>query len=121
MKHLLLAGLAGLSVLGGAAHAADAPSSPLAACTALSDAHRASTFGTQYVLIEDGDAHYRLRFRGGDCNALALVTRIEIASEQTDNQLCPQGTRVKTQRGNCDVSAVDLISEDRYKSLRRRR
>jgi len=119
MKSILLACLAGLAAIG-SAHAAD-KSTALTACAPLSDAHKASTFGTQYVLIEDGDAHYRLRFRGGTCNALSLVTQIEIVGAQTQNQLCPDDTRVMTQRGNCNVSGVDLISAERYQSLRRRR
>ena len=53
---------------------AEAPatqSTPLADCVDLAPDHQAFGFGTQYLLVQDGDAHYRVSFYGS-CDAVGM-------------------------------------------------
>ena len=93
---------------------------PLADCVNLSADHQAVRFGTQYVLIQDGDAHYRLHFNGS-CDALTVATSVEISTDGQVNRLCPQKSRLASRMKSCSVRSVDLIDADTYERYKRRR
>jgi len=76
-------------------------------------------FGSQYLLVKDGEAHYRVGF-GGNCSAISLSTQVRIRTGDQDNRLCPSGTRVLSKRDSCTVRSVVLISGDDYASYTRR-
>ena len=101
-----------------AAHAAKQDHS-LPGCVDLSPDRRLARFGSQYLLVRDGDANYRLGF-GGGCAAIELSTDIVLHAEGRDDRLCPEGTRVVTRRATCAVRGVRMISADEYDSYARR-
>ena len=47
---------------------------PLPDCVDLAADRQAARFGSQYLLVKDGDAHYRIGF-SGSCSAIALSSR----------------------------------------------
>ena len=114
---------AALAVLlcGGAlsAHAATGDAE-LAGCVDLSPDHEVARFGSQYLLVKDGDAHYRLGF-GGSCGAIAMSTQVQVRARGKDGRICPQGTNVLTKRGSCAVRGVAPISAEKYDTYARRR
>ena len=93
---------------------------PLTDCVDLGVDHQAIRFGTQYVLIQDGDAHYRLHFNGS-CDALTVATSIEISTDGQVNRLCPQKSRLVSRMKSCSVRGVDLIDADTFERYKRRR
>ena len=93
---------------------------PLTDCVDLGVDHQAVRFGTQYVLIQDGDAHYRLHFNGS-CDALTVATSIEISTDGQVNRLCPQKSRLVSRMKSCSVRGVDLIDADTFERYKRRR
>ena len=93
---------------------------PLTDCVDLGVDHQAIRFGTQYVLIQDGDAHYRLHFNGS-CDALTVATSIEISTDGQVNRLCPQKSRLASRMKSCSVRGVDLIDADTFDRYKRRR
>jgi hypothetical protein len=117
MSKTLLA-LVALCALQPAAHAAGRTQA-LGDCVELSPAHEMARFGSQYLLVKDGDAHYRLGF-GGNCSAIAQSTRVELRTQGQAGRLCPAGTQVVARVGNCTVRSVSLISQDQYESYVRR-
>jgi hypothetical protein len=94
------------------------PKTPLNDCVNLSTDHEAFRFGKQYLLIQDGDAHYRLSFRG-DCEAIGLSSQVVISTAGETNRLCPQATKVDSRTRSCSVSSVDQIDADRYARYKR--
>jgi hypothetical protein len=94
------------------------PAVPLASCVDLSPEHEAFRFGSQYLLVQDGDAHYRLSF-GGDCDALLQSARFDISTDGKSNRLCGNGSKVST-RSACPVSSVVQIDADQFARYRRR-
>jgi hypothetical protein len=94
------------------------PKTPLDDCVTLGPNHQAFGFGKQYLLIQDGDSHYRLAFRG-DCEALSLSTQVVISTAGETNRLCPQATKVNSRSRSCSVSSVDRIDADRYARYRK--
>ncbi|HVI59369.1 MAG TPA: hypothetical protein VM619_10955 [Luteimonas sp.] len=117
MSKTILA-LAALCALLPAAHAAGR-NQALGDCVELSPAHEMARFGSQYLLVKDGDAYYRLGF-GGTCAAIAQATRIELRAEGKAGRLCPQGTQVVARVGSCTVRDVALISQEQYENYARR-
>ena len=95
-------------------------SSPLADCVDLGADHQAVRFGTQYVLIQDGDAYYRLRFNGS-CDALTVATTVEISTDGNVNRLCPQKSRLASRMKSCSVRGVDVIDAETFERYKRRR
>jgi hypothetical protein len=93
---------------------------PLTDCVDLGVDHQAVRFGTQYVLIQDGDAHYRLHFNGS-CDALTVATSIEISTDGQVNRLCPQKSRLASRMKSGSVRGVDLIDADTFDRYKRRR
>ena len=116
IKHAIAFAL--LCVAASSAHAADRKQ-PLSDCVDLAPERQMARFGSQYLLVKDGQAHYRVGF-GGDCSAISLSTQIWIRTGDQDNRLCPSGTRVLSKRDSCTVRSVVPISRDDYDSYARR-
>lgn len=93
---------------------------PVDACVDLGPGHEVSRFGTQYALVKDGEAYYRLGFRR-DCGGLSLAPRIHVSAEKQAGRLCPTGTWVDAGRDRCEATSVDRIDEAAYKRYRGRR
>lgn len=103
---------------GGNLHAA--PADALAECVELAPDYQATRFGSQYLLVKNGETHYRLSFGGGSCDAIAMSSRLKITTEGTANRLCPTGTRVATKNDRCSVRSVEEIRADEYERYRQR-
>jgi hypothetical protein len=98
-----------------AAFAADAGGHrKLDGCVTLSPSHEGARFGSQYLLIRDGDAHYRIEFRQGGCSALYSGS-VVVSTHGEANRLCASDTRVSSKAGTCHVSGVTLIDADEYR------
>lgn len=102
-----------------AATPATTPAVPLADCVDLGPQHEAFRFGSQYLLVQDGDNHYRLSFSGG-CDAILHSSSPEIVADGKSNRLCARGTKVSTGTYSCAVSGIDQIGADTYTRYRRR-
>ena len=92
---------------------------PLTDCVSLSDAHQGPRFGSQYLLLKDGDAHYRLGF-GGSCDALMRSSIVQVATGGEKNRLCAKGTTVTSRSAYCAVRSVDRIDAEDYERVARR-
>jgi hypothetical protein len=92
---------------------------PLSDCVDLAPGSQMTRFGSQYLLVKDGDAHYRIGFNG-NCSAISLTTQVKLRTGDQDNRLCPSGTRVLTKRDSCTARDVVLVDEDAYASYVRR-
>lgn len=93
---------------------------PLADCVALGDQQeiiRAS--GGSKFFLKDGDNHYGVAFRHS-CDSILTTSKVEISTAGEVNRLCPQGTRVKTDRGVCDVDEIQQISPDEFARRKKR-
>ncbi len=112
LNKMILAG--SLFACAGAAFAASGDG-----CVDISDARTVSAFGTQYALVKDNDAYYKLGFRGNGCDALTLATQVEVSAD--NGRLCPKTSHVTTKRGSCDVMKIEQIEQQSYERLRRRR
>ncbi|HVI26641.1 MAG TPA: hypothetical protein VM576_10720 [Xanthomonadaceae bacterium] len=108
-----------LLLLAGAACAADGAKQPLSDCTDIAPQHEAFRFGTQYLFVKDGDAHYRLSF-GSGCGALTTATQVTVQTDGQANRLCPKNTRVETRSGICSARQIDLISAESYARYQRK-
>jgi hypothetical protein len=95
------------------------PAAPLADCVDLGPQHESFRFGSQYLLVQDGDSHYRLSF-SGNCDALLHSSSPVILADGKSNRLCARGTKVSTGTYSCAVSGVDQIGADTYTRYRRR-
>jgi hypothetical protein len=95
------------------------PKVPLADCVNLGADHEAFRFGNQYLLVHDGDAHYRLSFYG-NCEALGLATQVRISTSGEANRLCPKATRVESRTQSCTVRSVDRIDAADYARFQRK-
>jgi hypothetical protein len=96
---------------------ASTPATPLSSCVDLTAGHESFRFGSQYLLVRDGDHHYRMSF-GGNCDALLHGT-VAIDTKGTANQLCPSATRVSARTYACQVRSIDEIDAaayDRYRA-----
>jgi hypothetical protein len=94
---------------------------PLVDCVDLGADHQAVRFGTQYVLIHDGDAYYRLHFNGSGCDALTVATTVEISTDGKVNRLCPEKSRLASRMKSCSVRSVDQINAETFEGYKRRR
>lgn len=102
-----------------AAHAKDR-NQPLTDCVELSPDYQVARFGSQYLMVKDGDAYYRIAFGGSGCSAITLVSSVRIATDGKDNQLCPVASKVKTKRDSCDAREVLRVDEIEYEKYARR-
>ena len=103
-----------------AAHAKDR-NQPLTDCVELSPDYQAARFGSQYLMVKDGDAYYRLGFGGSGCSAITLSANVRIATEGKENRLCPTASKVKTKRNSCEAREVLRVDEIEYKKYARQR
>jgi hypothetical protein len=117
---LRLASLAVIAAATTAAHAAPAstPATPLASCVDLGAGHENFHFGSQYLLVRDGDHNYRVSF-GGNCDAL-MHGQLDISSSGHADQLCPKGTRVSAGAYACQARSIDEIDAAAYDRYRAR-
>jgi hypothetical protein len=119
LHHRFIAAAACIAIAGTAqARQPAPPKTPLNDCVNLGGDHEAFRFGKQYLLIQDGTAHYRLSF-SGDCEALGLSSQVVIATAGEANRLCPQATKVNSRLHSCSVTGVDLIDADKYTRYKR--
>jgi len=95
------------------------PPDPLASCVDLSPDHEAFRFGSQYLLVHDGDTHYRLSF-SGSCDALQQSAQFDITTDGKSNRLCGKGSKVSARTYACPVSSVDQIDADQFARYRKR-
>lgn len=83
-------------------------------CVSLSADHKGTRVpGNEQLLLKDGDAHYRVGFRS-HCDAVARSSVIQIETGGRRNQLCPEGTSVRSQNASCSVRSVETISAEEY-------
>jgi len=110
-------------LLAACATAADAKdrSQPLTDCVELSPDYQVARFGSQYLMVKDGDAHYRIGFGGSGCSAITLSSSVKIATDGKDNQLCPAASKIKTKGNSCDAREVLRVDEIEYEKYARRR
>jgi uncharacterized protein DUF6491 len=111
---LLLAALAGFAT---AAYAQE--NEKLTDCVDLPADYQATRFGSQYLLVKDGDNYYRLGFNGS-CDAIALASSVKISTDGQANRLCPTGTKVATKRDSCKVRELVRVDQDEYDQYARR-
>ena len=112
---LLLVALAGFAT---AAHARQ-DKEKLADCVDLPADYQAARFGSQYLLVKDGDNYYRLGFNGS-CSAIAVSTSVKISTGGQTNRLCPSDTRVSTKQDSCSAREVVRVDQDEYEKYARR-
>ncbi|WP_202839320.1 hypothetical protein [Luteimonas saliphila] len=92
----------------------------LADCVSLSAGHQGTRVsGNEQFLLKDGDAYYRIGFRG-HCDAVARSSLIRIETQGRSNQLCPQGTSVRARNASCNVRSVETIGAEEYERQARR-
>ncbi|MBP6215804.1 MAG: hypothetical protein KA391_00245 [Luteimonas sp.] len=92
---------------------------PLTECVSLSNDHKGTRFGSQYLLLKDGDAHYRVGF-GGSCSAIDRSSVVQVATAGQKNQLCTKGTTVSSRSDHCAVRSVEKIDAEQYERVARR-
>ena len=113
---LLLVALAGLAT---AAHARQ-DNEKLADCVDLPADYQAARFGSQYLLVKDGDNYYRIGFNGGSCSAISLPSSVKIATQGQANRLCPSDTKVSNKHDSCSAREVVRVDQDEYEKYARR-
>ncbi|MEO6102231.1 MAG: hypothetical protein ABIP44_01160 [Pseudoxanthomonas sp.] len=94
-------------------------SQPLADCVDLSPDYQVARFGSQYLMVKDGDAYYRIGFGGSGCSAITLSSSVSIATDRKANRLCPVASKVKTRRDTCDAREVLRVDEVEYEKFAR--
>ena len=109
-----------LLAFAGTAAAVPPADATLADCVDLGAGHEAFRFGSQALLVADGDTHYKLSFGGNGCSALMASATVDIATDGEANRLCPSGSRVSARTQSCAVRAVQRISADDYAAYQRR-
>jgi len=100
-----------------AAHAA--PGDKLSDCIDLSSDYEATRFGSQYLIIRDNNAHYRVGF-GGSCDAMTMNSKMSISTEGHENRLCASNTKVSMKRDSCKVRSVEEIRADEFERYAQR-
>ena len=85
-----------------------------AAMTLTACATRADRAGDSAVAIQDGAQYYRAEMRYG-CNDLGYSAKLKISTDKQEGRLCPQGSKLATQRDLCSISRVEKIDEQAFK------
>lgn len=88
-------------------------------CVDLPADYQATRFGSQYLLVKDGDNYYRLGFNGG-CSAISLSSSVKISTDGQANRLCPSNTKVSSKRDSCKVREVDRVDQNAYEQYARK-
>ena len=101
------------------APAAIAAPVPVEGCVDLSANHEGVRYGAKYLLVKDGDAHYRLDF-GRSCSAITAAGSITIRAEGEANRICASGTEVDTGRATCNVRKVEAIDAETFARYKKR-
>ena len=112
---LILVALLGFAT---AAHARQ-ESEKLADCVDLPADYQAARFGSQYLLVKDGDNYYRLSFNGS-CSAIAVSPTVKISTDGQANRLCPNDTKVSGKRDSCEAREVVRVDQDEYEKYVRK-
>ena len=92
---------------------------PVEGCVELSDSHQGMRYGSKYLLVKDGDAHYRVGF-GRSCTALVMASNVTIKTDGQSNRLCATGTKVASKQARCDVRTVEAIDAETFERYKRR-
>ena len=95
-------------------------SEKLSECVDLPAGYEVARFGSQYLLVKDGDNYYRLGF-SGSCSAIAMSSTVKISTKGQADRLCPAATRVATKRDACDAREIVRVDEDEYERYARKR
>lgn len=111
---LILVALAGFAA---AAHAQE--NDKLTDCVNLPEDYQATRFGSQYLLVKDGDSYYRLGF-SNSCSAISLSSKVNIGTEGQGNRLCPSGTKVSSKHDSCRVNEVTRVDQRTYEQYARK-
>lgn len=91
---------------------------PVEGCVDLGPGHQAYRYGSQFVLVRDGESHYRLGV--DDCGDLTISTRFAFDTEGTAGRLCASGTRVRLKNATCSASSLERIDAGTFARLRKR-
>lgn len=110
-----LAVAAALAAVAAPALAAD----PLPDCVALSDSHVVRRAGDRAIAIRDADQYYRAEMRYG-CSDLGYSAKLEVSTDKQAGRLCPQGSKLTTQRDYCTITQVEKIDEQAFKRYTKR-
>lgn len=92
----------------------------LTECVDLPAGYEVARFGSQYLLVKDGDSYYRLGFNGS-CSAIAMSSTVKISTKGQADRLCPADTRVVTKRDTCAAREVVRVDADEYERYARKR
>ena len=92
----------------------------LTECVDLPADYEVARFGSQYLLVKDGDSYYRLGFNGS-CSAIAMASTVKISTKGQADRLCPADTRVVTKRDTCAAREVVRVDADEYERYARKR
>jgi len=92
---------------------------PLQDCVDLSAEHSVRRAGDNAVAIRDGERFYRAQTRNG-CSDLSYSGKLAVSTDQQDARLCPQGSKLTTERDYCNISRVEKIDAQAYKRYTRR-
>lgn len=105
------------------AFAADKDDATLSDCVTLSDGYNTTRFGSQFLLVKNGDEHYKVSFNGNQCAVLSTTTTPSIKTGGEANKLCPKGTSITGRNGgrqeSCRVRSVETITADKFAEYRR--
>lgn len=112
IRHCALLLALPLSALTVAAHAGNGGQS-LPACVDLGADHEIVRGGVQRFFLRDGGQYYQVEMQDS-CDSLPMASRLTISSDGQDNRLCPDGSRVETNRGSCRVGEVSVISDEEF-------
>jgi hypothetical protein len=76
-------------------------------------------FGSQYLLVKDGDSYYRVGFNGS-CSAIAVSSRVTISTDGQANRLCPTETKIAGNRDSCIAREVVRLDQSDYEKYTRK-
>lgn len=92
---------------------------PLPGCIDLGAGHVVRRAGDDAVAIRDGERYYRAQMRNG-CSDLGYSSRFTISTDRQEARLCPQGSKLTTERDRCSISRVETIDAQAFKRYTRR-
>lgn len=93
---------------------------PLTDCVALgSQQEIVRAGGGDRFFLKDGDNYHRVAFRHS-CGSISTTSKVEISTAGEVNRLCPQDTKIETDRDICEVGQVQQISADEFAQRKKR-
>lgn len=87
-------------------------------CVDLPAGYQAARFGSQYLLVKDGDNYYRVGFNGS-CSAIAVSSSVTISTDGQVNRLCPTDSKISSKRDSCRAREVLRLDQDEYENYAR--